>query len=520
MTECAITEHAMTEHAMSEHAMSEHAITEEEWAALLDLDGADAPPDGDGVAGQTDRLAHLMRRPGPDLVLALAQLDPQTLTPPMQVAYVRATEAALAWLAALQSQALVALAGAAPRIDEHVIDTGIVTIEDAARSEIAAATRWSESWAAQRIRCSRILDVALPGTRAALASGEITARHADAICSAVMRLGGYPVWLGDARDPDFPRMCAQIEGRILPIARRGGVSATRRAAERALQRADSSGADERRRRARRTRDVWIEPEADGMALLMARMGVAEALGCLTAIDTLARNPGLSVPPSTPGNAGIGERRAEALASLLLADAGNSSPRDSAAARVRVHVNVVIDLDSLLGLADSAASISASSGPGGEVCVSAGVVRELIRADGTATLRRLIVDPLTGHVLDRGRRTYAVPPALRQYLIDRDVRCRFPGCTRRADLGQADHATPWSRAGSTDRANLGMVCTRHHQLKTHSGWRITESSTDGSCRWLSPAGIEYLHGPVARLEDVWPGDAPGGQTGQGPDPPPF
>ena len=57
--------------------------------------------------------------------------------------------------------------------------------------------------------------------------------------------------------------------------------------------------------------------------------------------------------------------------------------------------------------------------------------------------------------------------------------------RRASRCQIDHAEAWEDGGGTDVANLGMLCVRHHQLKTHGGWVLTESAADGSCTWTSP-----------------------------------
>ena len=163
------------------------------------------------------------------------------------------------------------------------------------------------------------------------------------------------------------------------------------------------------------------------------------------------------------------------------------------APVRTHVDVVIDLASLVGLAERPGTVT-GHGPGGPQPLAAEAIRALVAADDTATIRRLVTDPLTGHLLDRGRTAYAVPAALRAFVVTRDGTCRFPGCHRRAGLAQIDHAIPWDTGGTTDRANLGALCIRHHQLKTHAGWTITASTDDGTARWRSPAGLDYQHAP--------------------------
>jgi hypothetical protein len=155
----------------------------------------------------------------------------------------------------------------------------------------------------------------------------------------------------------------------------------------------------------------------------------------------------------------------------------------------------------------------SGSPRGGVAVIAGagpvgvdVVRELLAdPDVAVTMRRLITDPLTGHLLDLGRTRYEVPDRLREYLTIGDLTCRFPGCARKASRCQVDHADPWDDGGGTDRRNLGALCVRHHQLKTHTGWTITSSHPDGSCAWISPHAREYQHeatpiGRSARLRD--------------------
>jgi hypothetical protein len=48
-----------------------------------------------------------------------------------------------------------------------------------------------------------------------------------------------------------------------------------------------------------------------------------------------------------------------------------------------------------------------------------VVRDLLAdPDVAVTIRRLVTDPLTGHLLDYGRKTYEVPQRLREFLIAR------------------------------------------------------------------------------------------------------
>ena len=157
--------------------------------------------------------------------------------------------------------------------------------------------------------------------------------------------------------------------------------------------------------------------------------------------------------------------------------------------LRTHIDVIIDLPTLLGLQDNDGEIVG----GGEL--AGDTIRALVARDSSATMRRLVTDPMTGHLLDIGRKRYVIPDALREFIVLRDQRCRFPGCTSRAANAEIDHALPWDSGGGTERGNLGALCKRHHQVKTIGGWSIDGSDADGSCTWVSPTGNRYGHDAV-------------------------
>ena len=61
----------------------------------------------------------------------------------------------------------------------------------------------------------------------------------------------------------------------------------------------------------------------------------------------------------------------------------------------------------------------------------------------------------GEILDVGRRTRTISPALRRALAARDGRCRFPGCqNRRCDAHHVEH---WADGGETALDNLVLLC---------------------------------------------------------------
>ena len=64
---------------------------------------------------------------------------------------------------------------------------------------------------------------------------------------------------------------------------------------------------------------------------------------------------------------------------------------------------------------------------------------------------------------------------------------IPQPASRSDI---DHALSWESGGVTSAENLGLLCRRHHRLKTHGHWALI-SNADGSCEWTSPVGKKYF-----------------------------
>ena len=118
----------------------------------------------------------------------------------------------------------------------------------------------------------------------------------------------------------------------------------------------------------------------------------------------------------------------------------------------------------------------------------------------AVLRRLLTDA-DGRVLNLGRRTRTVSPALRRALALRDQGCRFPGCTQRHRL-HAHHIEHWADGGETRLGNLTSLCSRHHHLVHEGGYRV---STDEH-------GEPVFHAPGGQRIDPAPDDLPSTRLG--------
>lgn len=423
--------------------------------------------------------------PGLELQQLLLMFSPDVLGASAQLQWLRAHDRCASWWAAKQAVALVAYAGAVPQEQAFEVRGEQVRLEDVAREELALALRWTSNFAQTRIDEARTLIGALPQTMIALEAGAISPPHARVIAESAAKFAAT-VPRGTVA---FANACAALERRVLPVAERQGLSRTRSAANRAVSSIDPNGRMSRRDVAYRGRGVWLRDDPDGVSTLIARMAAEHAHASYAAIEQLAMTDGDST-------LGMGERRSLALLHLVLGGAAGGA-RDGAvgdagavAPAIRTHVDVVVDLPTLMGLQDNDGEIV------GGGAIAAQSIRELVNADKTATMRRLVTDATTGHLLDIGRKRYVIPDALREFIQVRDQRCRFPGCDSRAATAEIDHAQPWDAGGSSDRGNLGALCKRHHQVKTLGGWQITASDASGACNWLAPSGHHYAHDAVA------------------------
>jgi Domain of unknown function (DUF222)/HNH endonuclease len=109
-----------------------------------------------------------------------------------------------------------------------------------------------------------------------------------------------------------------------------------------------------------------------------------------------------------------------------------------------------------------------------------------------TARRLACDSSLVRILERdgrplsiGRKTRAVPPALKRALNTRDPVCRFPGCPQRRYL-HAHHIHHWANGGRTDLDNLIHLCSHHHRL-VHEGGYTIQPGHRGALRFRRPDG---------------------------------
>ncbi|MBW9111163.1 HNH endonuclease signature motif containing protein [Microbacterium ureisolvens] len=334
------------------------------------------------------------------------------------------------------------------------------------QAEVACVLRVTERQAADLLREARVLCADLPATMTALASGEISYKHATALVE-------------DA-EMFTPLHRAAFEDAVL--AGRLDVTAGRFAhrCRRIREHLDPDTIQERAHGAMQSRDVTVHPARDGMGWLMVYGPIMQIHLAHTLLTGTAKDEQEAGDPRT-----LGQLRFDALIDALLRNDRPLGVPDSADPAkslrpVRVDVTVTVPALTLLGQGDEPAVLD-GYGP-----IPLDVARTL--AAGATSWRRVLTHPVTGIRLVYDRTTYKTPAALRAWLADRDGTCRFPGCDTPATGCETDHNLAWEHGGCTDHDNLAHLCKKHHRLKHHTRW--TARLDEELLTWTSPTGHEY------------------------------
>jgi hypothetical protein len=298
------------------------------------------------------------------------------------------------------------------------------------------------------------------------------------------------------------------EARLVDAARCGTTAHVERLV-RAWRRVDrlEAAQEAQAQHRRRQLDTWVDD--DGMLVLRGRLtpevGAVVQRALEAAADRLWRE-GCDTPRPETVTADVtaGQRRADALG--LLAEAALAADLDRGTAGDRYQVVIHVDAEALAPTAATGEDRRARACDGGQAAledpdgryVSAETSRRLA-CDAATVVMRHAAD---GTVLDVGRKTRTIPPAIRRALTARDHRCRFPGCTaRRCD---AHHVQHWAQGGATRLDNLVLLCRRHHRFVHEAGWTIAHGTDDDGLRFFRPNGTPL---EVAPPSPRWADDAP-------------
>ena len=340
--------------------------------------------------------------------------------------------------------------------------------------------------AREKVRTARVL-VGLPETSASMARGELSFSQVRAL-SRVARPDNEHELLELARGCTTTQLERMVRG----------WKRTNRKDEAALERARQE-----------SRTFSIFPDLDGMYVVRGKLPPEVGLLLMRAIeaasDQIYREQPVEALEAEKASA---QRRADALA--LLAEramaaglGGGGRAREGAAEGDRTgddapvsgtraeRYQVVLHVD--------AETLSAEGGP---TACGGGCPGRSELDDGTRvsaeTSRRLSCDAglvrmrhgPDGQILDVGRRTRTIPPALRRALEARDRGCRFPGCGLRFTDGH--HVRHWADGGETSMTNCLLLCKFHHTLVHEGGWRV-EWWGEGRPAFFGPRGQMLFEG---------------------------
>jgi hypothetical protein len=447
------------------------------------------------------------QRPGVELLESLDRIVVGDLDANDAVTYLQQRQRAVSWLSGVE--ALDRARVTAKVVDEvHGILAAdavagrpqYVAPEQAAWSEITAALRISPVTGEARILEAQELTTTWNPMLSAMLAGSLTVEHVRAIGRQLRNLPGY----GSAdpvEEAEYAKHCAEVLAKVVPFAATHTPGESGRKTRVLVTAIDPAGARKRRRKAaEQDHGVFLNPVEPGTSEIRAVMPTAHAEAVMQAVNTLAKDQRFEV---ADGCITRGQRRVAALVALMLGDPGSVGQVTGPAqeAKLAVHVNVLVPLETLVGASEQGGRI-------GNTPATADEVTDLIAqaALESSTIRRLVTDA-TGCILDAGRRHYLASDLQKLVLRLRDQYCRFPGCNRPAERCEIDHAHPYDAGGHTDTCNLGPLCKHHHELKTSGYWHITTSAKDGSCTWRSPLGRIYQHEPPDLIPPGPPHDPP-------------
>ena len=413
---------------------------------------------------------------------ALVHVDPFSLPPEQQVQLVIEWERHSAWIESMKADALAALAGPGVQYlgSPHETRVGVpdpndlqelFEVEDSVCQEVAAAMKVSTMTARRRVEIARDLSYKLPITRLSLRDGVCSYAHAAVVSDECAQLE--------------PAEAQEVEARGLGRIDRQTPGQLRRAIHRVVVSIHPPDPVEVIEAEFARRQVTLVPDGSVMATITATLPAPDALDVWNALTSCAIRDEKDNDPRT-----MAHKRADALTAWAR-HALNDPHLPTMQGKKRLDTQLVISWETLIGLNDDSADL-VGYGP-----IPATYARKL--AVESPTWRRLVTDPITGHLLDYATRTYKPPTALREYVIARDRTCQFPGCQTQGWRCDLDHVEPWTGepdGGQTSADNLITLCRRHHRLKTHHNWRvrIRQPLDDESAappevvvEWTSPRG---------------------------------
>ena len=482
----------------------------------------------DAAGARLDRVAALA--PGPLQIGLLAVVDPESLDHAGRVELLQAWERASRWVTARQLDAVVAVAGPAA-----------TNRDDFAREDVRAALRETGGSWRQDVDLARSLRGRLAPAASALEAGTLSYPQARALeqetepldDAAARAVCDRVLADGRTRTPaDFRRRVRAAVIAVDPIgaALRAEAATERRQVSRRVL-PDGQGSLELAGPATAVAAIWAvltrraglthpdDPRTLDQKRFDAMLDICRSASTERGLTELVRIPGdeegSRVDPggsatgdggsatgdggSATGDGGSatgdggwatgdGDRECSATPAAGGGPAGSRRSRKERRRGSRTGttagVFVFADVATWAGLADDPVDLD-GYGP-----IPPGMARECFT---DSQWRAVVTDALTGLVASVSDTSYTPSPRTRRHLFAQDRGCLFPGCSAPVWYCDADHSQPHDEGGCTDPDNCGLLCRRHHRLKTFTGWTWTRYD-DGTVAWTSPDGLVWTRPP--------------------------
>jgi hypothetical protein len=129
---------------------------------------------------------------------------------------------------------------------------------------------------------------------------------------------------------------------------------------------------------------------------------------------------------------------------------------------RTHLQLTASVETVMAL---------DGAPGGVLEYGGAVTATTVqRLSCDAGVRRILLGPKSA-VIEVGRELRLPGVAARAALQARSGGCEWPKCDRPVAFTNAHHMVHWGQGGTTDVANLVLLCYRHHWMIHEGGWQL-------------------------------------------------
>lgn len=391
--------------------------------------------------------------PGPVLGVLLSSVDIDRLSGYERVVALKAFQRMASHYAAQSYQAMASISDLM-----HEIDDDFELAHRSAAAEIRAALTLTRRAADAELDLALDTRERIPRVWQALAQGDIDVRKARVIVSGTCHLDETVARkVIDRIVDDAPGLTAgQLRARIAKLA----------------MEVDPEDAERRYEEAVEDRRVVLDANPTGTANLQAfDVPPDRAVAISRRINSLARK--LKNDSETRS---MDQLRADVFLDLL-------EGRSTRPATARGVVDIQVDLETLMGLADTAGEL------GGYGPVIADVARQVVAQQERGEWRFTVTHPQSGRPIHSGTTRRRPKAAERRHVQARARTCVFPGCRMPALDCDLDHEIPWSEGGPTHVDSLTPLCRHDHVNRHHCGWRY-QRLANGDFKWISRLGHVY------------------------------